>query len=1287
MPLSHRRQRCAASRSSVRRRLLVESLEDRRLMATVGNNISVGESLRVYRTAIAVTGEYTQFFGSADAARAAVEAFVARANQILQVEQAIRLELVDAPQLIYADPATDPYDTSLKSTLLQDNVRNLNSVLSPTSYDVGHLLHAANLGGVASRASVGGNSKAGGVSTAADPTSHMMLDVFLHEVGHQFGAAHSFNSTLDVCGENRIADAAYEPGAGTTLMSYVGKCGADKVVAEGAVAPRDVHYHAASFESIQSRILNAPRFAPAYYEPTGNQPPQVHAGYDYTIPANTPFQITATALDPDQDDLRYSWEQIDRGPPRLLSAPDDGQGPLFRSRPPSPEPTRIFPDLQLLRSGETNEAERLPGTSRQLNFRATVRDGRAGIASDDVMINVQNTGAAFAVASPAGGEVWSGGDTVTVRWDVAGTDAAPIHADRVVIELSADDGQTWPFPLAETNNDGQAEVVLPNAAISQGRVRIRPVDNIFFAFSGPVSIAHDAARPHLRVDPVQIHVTEGGPAEAYELALSQTRSQAVRMRIDGGKELRVSVDGEHFAAAMEIELVDATRHTIWVSAAPDAATEGVEAGGLTHTIVSGDDVFVPGVAAWLPVSIGDDEERALIGVDFQPVGMDVMPGWNEINSWAFLGTRTFSNLQREDGEVTDVSLVIGRGKGTAGAGTASVDHYSAPPHNKNSSFRDLDGLLALTSEEPLELVWRGLEPRTVFEVFVMGLESQRGFELNQTVVITGDGSDDPAPLVQQSPRRDDYLIMNSRPAVFDRRLAEDAVTVTSSAEGEIRISVRGDETIRLAGLALRPAAAPAPGIVVSVPETPLELHEGDQPVEVLVSLAAQPETPVVIRPQAELPDEVHVTPSALTFTAANWRIPQRIQVQAVDDTRIDGAHLSWVGFVVDVAASDAAYAAALPAHLAVLSFDDEIAGIHVSLRSDGEFIRLRNEDSGQVFWEESISAALPVVETTPGDDQIWIDPGISATVHSGVGDDIFDVADLLFRRLDAGAGHDTLVLTTGGHQIDLTAIGDDWLIGFERLDIRGEGSNELAISVEAVASRSGDEPLQIIYDHDDGVTFGLGWKLDGPVAIGGEFAIAISSADARLEVLNDRHWRNPLAPSDVNANGVVEPVDALAVINRLNWRDDPTLPMPRDIDDLSAMFYDVNGNGTAEPLDALLVINTLNRRTRGSGESANLAVASPLDELHASDASEPSWAGAPEATRRGLPLTRRAQAVDQLMWQYAEDEREVGPAAVAKLWESTAPQDAKDQLLSSTTGIGSISLESESIRSTTADGW
>ncbi len=106
--------------------------------------------------------------------------------------------------------------------------------------------------------------------------------------------------------------------------------------------------------------------------------------------------------------------------------------------------------------------------------------------------------------------------------------------------------------------------------------------------------------------------------------------------------------------------------------------------------------------------------------------------------------------------------------------------------------------------------------------------------------------------------------------------------------------------------------------------------------------------------------------------------------------------------------------------------------------------------------------------------------------------------------------------------------------------------------------------------------------------------------DYEINFVDQLPWHNTLIAMDVNADGVVVPLDALLVINELNNRraSDPVtglLPNPPVAPDLPSTigFVDVDGDGYASPRNALLVINQLNASAEPEGEPL---VALPNDD-------------------------------------------------------------------------------------------
>lgn len=440
-----------------------------------------GQTLRTYRTAVAATGEYTAFFGGTVAnGQAAIVTAVNRVSGIFETELAIRLILVgNNSSLVYTNAATDPYSNSNGGAMLSQNQTTVDNVIGSANYDLGHVFSTGG-GGVAYLGVVGLNGwKAGGVTGSSAPVGDAFyVDYVIHEMGHQFDANHTFNGTNGSAGGNVNASTAYEPGSGSTIMAYAGICGADDLQSNS-----DPYFHAASLNEISDYIFSGAGIGNTQTA-TGNNIPTASAGADYTIPARTPFALTGVGTDGDPGDvLTYNWEQYDLGPAQALSATDNGSSPLFRSFNATTSPTRNFPRLPLILSNGTDTDEELPLLNQTMTFRLTVRDNRTTGAwnRDDMNVIVRDTGAPFAITSHNSGASLLGASTQTITWNVAGTNIAPINAALVNILLSTDGGQTFPTVLASSvANDGTEAVTIPNLAASQVRIKVQPVNNIFF---------------------------------------------------------------------------------------------------------------------------------------------------------------------------------------------------------------------------------------------------------------------------------------------------------------------------------------------------------------------------------------------------------------------------------------------------------------------------------------------------------------------------------------------------------------------------------------------------------------------------------------------------------------------------------------------------------------------------------------------------------------------------------------------------------------------------------------
>ncbi|MCG9912431.1 MAG: M12 family metallo-peptidase [Flavobacteriales bacterium] len=475
-----------------------------------------GTQFKTYRLAIAATGEYTTFHGGTVAlAQSAQVTTMNRVNGVYEIDFSVRMNFIANNNLIiYTNAATDPYTNGDPGTMIGQNQTNLTNVIGGANYDIGHVF-GTNSGGLASLGSVCSNTnKARGVTGSAAPINDPFdIDYVAHEIGHQFGGSHTFNSSTGSCGGgNRSASNAYEPGSGITIMAYAGICAADNL------APNSIdNFHARSYDQMRTFITTGNGNNCDVATNTNNAVPLVDAGPSiYHIPLSTPFRMTAVGSDANPgDQLTYCWEQYDLGNSvSLAQNPTSGTHPLFMSFSPDTSATRVFPRMQTIVNNLTDNKEKLPYYGRRLRFRVVVRDNRpnGGAASLDstTIWAVANTGP-FLVTSPNTALSWEAGTTQIVTWDVAGSTANPINCQNVNIKLSTDGGFTYPITiLANTPNDGTQSITVPNLGanpVSTCRIMVEAADNIFF----DISNANFTIQPESVIAPIaSFSVSSGG---------------------------------------------------------------------------------------------------------------------------------------------------------------------------------------------------------------------------------------------------------------------------------------------------------------------------------------------------------------------------------------------------------------------------------------------------------------------------------------------------------------------------------------------------------------------------------------------------------------------------------------------------------------------------------------------------------------------------------------------------------------------------------------------------------
>jgi len=480
--------------------LVSETKTDSNNKNTLGskNNNADDGILRTYRLAVATTGEYSQFqigranldAGATDeqkkeAVLSAINVTMTRVNEVFERDLAIRMVLVaNNLDVIFLDAETDGFTNDDGNVLINESQTVIDNRIGDPNYDIGHTFSTGGGGLAELKSPCSTGRKARGITGSGSPTGDPFdIDYVAHEMGHQFGAHHTFNSDAGNCGDNNRNDGtAVEPGSGTTIMAYAGICSPDNVQNNS-----DAYFHLVSIREIWNNITIGTSTC-GVQTTTNNNAPVLEPLSNYTMPISTPFVLNTTATDIDGDDLEYTWEQLDTEITTYPLVSTATGGPAFRSVKPSRDSMRYFPNQETIIGGELkNTWEVLPTVERTMRFGITVRDNNiAGgqTSSEELTITFDASSGPFKLTSQTESEIWTEGTSQTVTWDVANTNNLPVNCAFVNILLSLDGGLTFPVTLAsKVPNDGSHLINVPGNSTTSGRIKIESFENVFYTMN------------------------------------------------------------------------------------------------------------------------------------------------------------------------------------------------------------------------------------------------------------------------------------------------------------------------------------------------------------------------------------------------------------------------------------------------------------------------------------------------------------------------------------------------------------------------------------------------------------------------------------------------------------------------------------------------------------------------------------------------------------------------------------------------------------------------------------